>query len=125
LLRIPATKATNGIWLSLNDGPETWELSNIHTPARRGKAGQKEKMRLHFWKPDKDFDINEIDDPCVYEIVKKEGQVNTGVREAKKLLKLYGGTAWTEHYERDGTMFEVTQIELTGNNSTHKYNHHL
>lgn len=34
-------------------------------------------------------------------------------------------SAWTEHYERDGTLFEVTEIHLTGNNSRFKYNHHL
>lgn len=82
-------------------------------------------MRLHYWKPDEDFDINQIEDSVVREIVQKDGQVNTGIKEAKKLLKIYGGTAWTEHYERDGTMFEVTSVTITGNNSTHKYNHHL
>ena len=44
---------------------------------------------------------------------------------AKKLLKQYGGAAWTEHCERDGGCFEVTEIKLTGNNSKFKYNHHL
>lgn len=44
---------------------------------------------------------------------------------AKKLLKKYGGSAWTEHYERDGSLFEVTKVELTGNNSRFKYNRHL
>lgn len=47
------------------------------------------------------------------------------IREAKKLLKQKGGYAWTEHYERDGTLFEVTEIELTGNNSRFQYNSHL
>lgn len=47
------------------------------------------------------------------------------VTTAKKLLKEYGGTAWTEHCERDGGCFEVTPIELKGNNSRFKYNHHL
>lgn len=44
---------------------------------------------------------------------------------AKQYLKKYGGCAWTEHYERDGTLFEVTPIQLTGNNSKFKYNRHL
>jgi len=44
---------------------------------------------------------------------------------AKKMLKKYGGRAWTEHYDRDGGLFEVTPIELTGNNSRFKYNRHL
>lgn len=47
------------------------------------------------------------------------------ITEAKKLLKLQGGAAWTEHYERDGTLFEVTEVKLVGNNSKFKYNRHL
>lgn len=47
------------------------------------------------------------------------------VTAAKKLLKQYGGSAWTEHIERDGSLFEVTEIQLTGNNSRFRYNHHL
>jgi len=49
----------------------------------------------------------------------------TSINVAKKLLKLGGGKAWTEHYERDGTLFEITNIDLTGNNSKFKYNKHL
>jgi len=47
------------------------------------------------------------------------------VSEAKRLLKEFGGAAWTEHCERDGGVFEVTDITLKGNNSKFKYNHHL
>lgn len=47
------------------------------------------------------------------------------VTAAKKLLRQYGGCAWTEHIERDGGVFEVTDIKLTGNNSRFKYNRHL
>jgi len=36
-----------------------------------------------------------------------------------------GGSAWTEHCERDGGCFKVTPIELGKNNSKFKYNHHL
>lgn len=57
---------------------------------------------------------------CIGDIV--EG---INITRAKQLLKKYGGNAWTEHYERDGTLFEVTEIQLTGNNSRFKYNHHL
>lgn len=49
----------------------------------------------------------------------------TTVTNAKKLLKKFGGTAWTEHCERDGGVFEVTDIKLQGNNSSFKYNRHL
>ena len=47
------------------------------------------------------------------------------ITAAKKLLKKYGGSAYTMHCERDGSVFEVTDITLKGNNSRFKYNHHL
>lgn len=47
------------------------------------------------------------------------------ITAAKKLLKQYGGSAWTEHIDRDGGVFEVTDITLKGNNSRFKYNRHL
>lgn len=50
------------------------------------------------------------------------------IRNAKKLLKKEGGQAWAEHYERDGTLFEVTEINLENNSNTTygaKYNNHL
>ena len=43
----------------------------------------------------------------------------------KQLMKQYGGCGFTMHYERDGSLFEVTDIKLKGNNSKFKYNHHL
>ena len=47
------------------------------------------------------------------------------ITRAKQLLRKYGGSAWTEHYERDGSLFEVSAISLSGNNSHFKYNRHL
>ena len=44
---------------------------------------------------------------------------------AKKMLKKYGGKAYTQHIDRDGCVFEVTSVEIGKNNSTHKYNRHL
>ena len=44
---------------------------------------------------------------------------------AKKMLKQFGGIAYTHHIDRDGGLFEVTEIKLTGNNSRFLYNHHL
>ena len=44
---------------------------------------------------------------------------------AKQLLKKYGGCAFTEHCDRDGSIFEVTEITLSGNNSRFRYNRHL
>lgn len=65
-------------------------------------------MRLSYWQKDK-----EAEPKCV------------SISTAKQLLKKEGGYAWTEHYERNGTLFEVTPITLTGNNSKFKYNRHL
>lgn len=47
------------------------------------------------------------------------------IKHAKKLLKTYGGSAWTEHYDRNGSLFESTPITLKGNNSRFQYNRHL
>lgn len=47
------------------------------------------------------------------------------VTTAKKMLKQYGGKAYTLHMERDGGVFETTPIQLKGNNSKFKYNRHL
>lgn len=47
------------------------------------------------------------------------------VTVAKKLLRKFGGSAWTAHCDRSGGCFEVTPITLAGNNSRFKYNHHL
>ena len=47
------------------------------------------------------------------------------ITAAKKLLRQFGGAAWTEHCARDGGLFETTEITLGGNNSRFKYNRHL
>jgi len=47
------------------------------------------------------------------------------ISTAKNLLRQFGGSAWTNHIERDGGVFETTEIRLAGNNSRHKYNRHL
>ncbi len=80
-------------------------------------------MRLNYYRfpedasPDtmKEYGCSPIDDTI-------EG---CSVTTAKKLLKEFGGSAWTEHIDRDGGCFEVTEIKLNGNNSRFKYNHHL
>lgn len=80
-------------------------------------------MRLNYY---------EFPEETALEVLKENGcepdeRVLGGVSvtAAKKLLRQYGGTAWTEHCERDGGCFEVTPITLAGNNSRFKYNHHL
>ena len=47
------------------------------------------------------------------------------IKHVKQLLKKYGGYGWTEHCDRDGCVFETTDITLKGNNSKFKYNRHL
>jgi hypothetical protein len=66
------------------------------------------KMRITYYKKD----------------VNSDEQI-TSISGAKKLLKAQGGSAWTEHYDRDGSMFERTLIEVKGSNSRFKYNKHL
>ena len=51
--------------------------------------------------------------------------MNCSVSFAKKMLKKYGGHAYTQHIDRDGCVFEVTPVKLGKNNSNHKYNVHL
>ena len=65
-------------------------------------------MRLTYYKENENAD---------YDVV--------SISAAKKLLKDKGGFAWTEHYDRDGGLFETTPIKLSGNNSRFKYNRHL
>lgn len=52
-------------------------------------------------------------------------EIECSISMAKKLLKRYGGDAFTQHFERDGGLFETTPITLKGNNSRFKYNRHL
>lgn len=47
------------------------------------------------------------------------------ITAAKKLIKQYGGIGWTYHCERDGGVFETSEITFKGNNSRFKYNRHL
>ena len=82
-----------------------------------------------------------------YEILKKEGFTQLGdpppgmddeqilsvlgcyhrctVSTAKAMIRKYGGHGFTEHIDRDGTLFETTPIRLDGNNSKFRYNRHL
>jgi len=45
-------------------------------------------MRLSYWRQKKEDEAELV-----------------SIKEAKNLLKKKGGYAWTEHYERDGTLF--------------------
>ena len=50
------------------------------------------------------------------------GQIN--VTTVKELIRRFGGTGWTNHWERDGGLFEVTPITFNSR-TPRKYNHHL
>ena len=61
-----------------------------------------------------------------YKVIDSEDTVEgCSVSYAKKLLKTFGGYAWTCHIDRDGGCFETTPISIKGNNSEFHYNHHL
>lgn len=47
------------------------------------------------------------------------------ITEVKQLMEQYGGYGYTEHIERTGSVFEVTDIVIGNNNSCNKYNKHL
>lgn len=51
--------------------------------------------------------------------------VDVSIKLAKSLLKKHGGRAYTCHFDRDGGLFETTEVKLKGNNSRFKYNCHL
>ena len=51
--------------------------------------------------------------------------VSGTITYVKSMIRQYGGTGWTEHIDRDGSCFEVSEIKLSGNNSYFKYNKHL
>ena len=79
-------------------------------------------MRLHYYQFPEGTPEEIIREHCEpgYDMI-----MGCSITTAKKMLKQYGGCAWTNHCERDGGVFETTEITLKGNNSRFKYNHHL
>lgn len=85
------------------------------------QAKERARMRLHYYR----FDST-VPEAVQEEYGAADGIIDgVSISTAKKLLKQYGGNAWTQHIDRDGGCFEVTDITLKGNNSKFKYNHHL
>lgn len=86
-------------------------------------------MRLNYYSFPDDFNDKEVmlkicgKDDWTGEPARIVGGLS--VTYVKDLIKRYGGTGWTEHIDRSGSLFEVTDIKLKGNNSKFKYNHHL
>ena len=65
-------------------------------------------MKISYWKKDNNTDPEVV-----------------SISNAKRLLKEEGGFAWTDHIDRDGGLFETSDIKPKGNNSKFKYNRHL
>lgn len=82
-------------------------------------------MRLHYYQPPQDLQAPFSDIETELDI--EPGQDIGGLRltTVKTLIKRYGGSGYTTHCERDGGVFEVTDITLKGNNSRFKYNRHI
>ena len=82
-------------------------------------------MRLHYYQPPQDQEVPFSDVETELTIVPGEHIGGLSLTTIKKFIKRYGGSGYTTHCERDGGVFEVTQINIKGNNSRFKYNHHL
>ena len=103
-------------------------------------------MRLHYYRfPDNSNPMDRFNEGCAvilktgseiypetipedkWPLIERIDDTLSGISLtcAKRLLRQYGGCAWTTHCDRDGGCFEVSEITLTGNNSRFKYNHHL
>ncbi|GHU74933.1 hypothetical protein FACS1894188_04680 [Clostridia bacterium] len=81
-------------------------------------------------RPDKDCLHRDGSRGCVecshLKVVDAEFEVSgISITRAKELLRQFGGSAYTQHIDRGGGVFEVTPIKLKGNNSRVKYNRHL
>lgn len=103
-------------------------------------------MRIHYYKfPDDAPEKTLLENGCA--VILKSGETlypdeipeqerkhvdyidrtieGVSIKRAKELLKEYGGCAWTCHFDRDGGLFETTDIKMKGNNSRVRYNRHL
>lgn len=82
-------------------------------------------LQAKGWEPD----MNDRGDMVHYRNLKKSieenGEIECSISFAKKMLRRIGGTACTQHFDRDGGLIETTPIRLTGNNSRHYYCRHL
>ena len=82
-------------------------------------------LKAKEWTPDMD----DLEDRVHYRNLKikiEAGErIECSVSFAKKLLRIIGGEAYTQHHDRDGGLIGTTQIHLTGNNSRVQYNRHL
>lgn len=82
-------------------------------------------MRLHYYHPPHDLQCPFSDMETELEIEPGEDIGGLRLATVKTLIKRYGGSGYTTHCERDGSVFEVTNITLKCNNSRFKYNRHL
>lgn len=76
-------------------------------------------MRLHYYcPPDNAKELESLGCP-------QETEGGYSLTTVKQYLKQFGGHGYTCHIERDGGVFDTTEIKIKGNNSRFKYNHHL
>ncbi len=72
-------------------------------------------------------DITEVPEDIEDEVLDRNFpiKVDITITMAKRMIKRYGGHAFTQHFDRNGGLFETTEVIIKGNNSIHKYNRHL
>ncbi len=82
-------------------------------------------LKAKEWTPDMD----DLEDRVHYRNLKNKIEagepIECSILFAKKLLRVIGGEAYTQHHDRDGGLIGTTPIHSTGNNSRFKYNRHL
>ena len=83
-------------------------------------------MRLNYYKFPEDFNSEDrFAEGCGIALKIDDTLEGISITHAKELIKKYSGYAWTEHIDRNCSVFEISEITLSGNNSKFKYNHHL
>ena len=79
-------------------------------------------MRLTYYRFPDDAPLETL---AEHDCSPDDNTISCSVSFAKQMIRKHGGSAWTEHIDRNGNVFEVTEVKLAVNNSRFKYNHHL
>lgn len=92
------------------------------------------RFRSEGYFPKDHYEFTEEDYEKAYQLCKENNIITkftenkiggVSVTFVKLMIKKYGGTGITYHIDRDGGIFETSEIRLKGNNSRFKYNQHL
>ena len=92
------------------------------------------RFRSEGYFPKEQYDFTSEDYEKAYQLCKEKDIIDhftenkidgCSVTFVKMMIKKYGGYGLTYHIDRDGSVFETSEIRLKGNNSRHKYNQHL